>query len=272
MSSGYSRIPWEVALALLCGISSSFAAEGDRSSEVAAAILRTSGVKGGLIVHLDCGQGRVTAALCAGDRYIVQGLDRDAKNVEAARRHIQSLGLYGKVSVRQWDSDRLPYGDNLVNLIVVTSDKWQVASEEIKRVLAPGGAAVTLDPRLSILDSFRKPWPDEIDQWTHYLHDSGNNAVAQDDRVGPPKHLQWKSGPMWSRSHEFASSVQALVSANGRLIGVIDEGIIGQPRGVPALWTLMARDAFNGILLWRQPCDRINPHALAAVGELQSLS
>jgi outer membrane protein assembly factor BamB len=112
-----------------------------------------------------------------------------------------------------------------------------------------------------------KPWPDDIDQWTHYLHDAGNNAVAEDDRVGPPRHLQWKSGPMWSRSHEFASSVQALVSADGRLIGVIDEGIIGQPRGVPALWTLIARDAFNGILLWRRPCDQINPHALAAVGD-----
>ena len=48
---------------------------------------------------------------------------------------------------------------------------------------------------------------------------------------------------MWCRSHEFASSVQALVSAGGRLIGVIDEGIIGQPRGVPELWALLARDA-----------------------------
>ncbi|MHC4403987.1 MAG: outer membrane protein assembly factor BamB family protein, partial [Planctomycetota bacterium] len=99
------------------------------------------------------------------------------------------------------------------------------------------------------------------------LHDSGNNAVADDGRVGPPRHLQWKAGPMWSRSHEFASSVQALVSAGGRLIGLIDEGIIGQPRGVPELWALIARDAFNGILLWRRPCDRINPHALTAVGD-----
>ena len=109
--------------------------------------------------------------------------------------------------------------------------------------------------------------PKAIDEWTHYLHGPGNNAVAQDDRVGPPRSLQWKSGPLWSRSHEFASSVQAMVSAGGRLIGIIDEGIIGQPRGVPALWALMARDAFNGILLWRRPCDRVNPQALVAIGD-----
>ncbi|MFO7902244.1 MAG: PQQ-binding-like beta-propeller repeat protein [Pirellulaceae bacterium] len=72
---------------------------------------------------------------------------------------------------------------------------------------------------------------------------------------------------MWCRSHEFASSVQTLISSNGRLIGVIDEGIIGQPRGVPTFWTLIARDAFNGKLLWRRPCDRINPHTLVAVDD-----
>jgi len=240
--------------------------------------LETSGMKGGLVVHLGCGRGVLTAALHANDRYIVQGLDREAKNVEAARRHIQSLGLYGKVSVRHWDRDFLPYGDNVVNLLVVTSgpsspggsavaSEWQVASEEIERVLTPRGVAIHFDTRHATCDTFRKPVPDDIDDWTHYLHDAGNNAVAEDDRVGPPRHMQWKSGPMWSRSHEFPSSVQALISANGRLIGIIDEGIIGQPRGVPALWTLIARDAFNGILLWRRPCSTINPHGLAAVGD-----
>lgn len=273
---------WAIAVVFLCGLSSAFAAEGDAASKEADAILRASGVQGGLVVHIECGQGRMTTALCANDRYIVQGLDRGAQNVEAAREHIQSLGLYGKVSARHWDAQYLPYGDNLVDLVVMRDSGSGIRDEEIVRVLAPGGVALIpgasadnpasrISHPASLADlglkMLVKPWPDDIDQWTHYLHDAGNNAVADDDRVGPPRHLQWKSGPMWSRSHEFASSVQALVSANGRLIGVIDEGIIGQPRGVPALWTLIARDAFNGILLWRLPCDHINPHALAAVGD-----
>jgi len=266
MVYGSCRTALAMSAALLCGLWVASTVEGDQPSKEAEAILRDSGVQGGLVVHIGCGQGELTAALYPNDRYIVQGLDRDPQNIEAARKHIQSRGLYGKVSVRHWDSQSMPYGDNLVNL-VVASGEYQVTDEEITRVLAPGGVALTLDSQPSTLDSFRKPWPDDIDQWTHYLHDSGNNAVADDARVGPPRHLQWKSGPMWSRSHEFASSVQALISANGRLIGVIDEGIIGQPRGVPALWTLIARDAFNGILLWRLPCDHIDPHALAAIGD-----
>ena len=243
-------------------------------------LLDASGVKGGLVVHLGCGDGELTASLCANDRYLVQGLDADAANVAAARSHIRSLGLYGKVSVRQWQSERLPYGDNLVNLLVIGSGQ-QPAGSEIERVLAPQGSALvlgTLETRGTKLVArsatglegwtrYVKPLPDDIDEWTHYLHDAGNNAVAEDDRVGPPRHLQWKAAPVWCRSHEFASSVQTLVSGGKRLIGVFDEGIIGQPRGVPEFWTLVARDAFNGVLLWRRPCGHINPHALTVVGD-----
>jgi len=268
-----------------------------------AQMLDAAGVRGGLVVHLGCGDGKLTAELHAADRCLVQGLDPSPANVAAAREHIRSLGLYGKVSVRQWDNARLPYGDSLVNLLVVSGGA-KVNGSEVARVLAPRGCALvlgtldtggtTLERRALEGDSpifaarklgqspvparklgqspagwtrYVKPVPADIDEWTHYLHDAGNNAVAEDDRVGPPRHLQWKAGPNWCRSHEFSSSVQALVSGGGRLVGVIDEGIIGQPRGVPALWTLIARDAFNGVLLWRRPCGHINPHALAVVGD-----
>jgi len=245
-----------------------------------AGILDAAGVRGGLVVQLGCGDGKLTASLHANDRYIVQALDADPEQVEAARSHIRSLGLYGKVSVRCWNGEQLPYGDNLVNLIVI-AEPQRPAAGEIERVLAPQGCVLvngTLEtdgtqlvarpPRgMPGWTAYVKPVPEDIDQWTHYLHDAGNNAVAEDERVGPPRHLQWKSGPMWCRSHEFASSVHALVSADGRLIGVIDEGLTGQPRGVPTFWTLIARDAFNGILLWRRPCEQVSPHALVAVGQ-----
>ncbi len=101
-------------------------------------ILEATGVRGGLVVHVGCGDGKLTAALRAGDGYLVHGLDTDAKNVAAARQHVQSLGLYGKVSVEQWSGERLPYADNLVNLIVVRGPS-SVARDELLRVLCPGG-------------------------------------------------------------------------------------------------------------------------------------
>jgi len=45
-----------------------------------------------------------------------------------------------------------------------------------------------------------------------------------------------------------------MVSARGRLYYIIDEGAIGV-RGLPDRWQLVARDAFNGLLLWKRPIE-----------------
>ena len=81
--------------------------------------LEATAIKGGLVVHLGCGEGRLTAALRASDAYVVHGLDADAANIDKARTHIRSLGLYGAISVQRWtDTTHLPYTDNFVNLVV----------------------------------------------------------------------------------------------------------------------------------------------------------
>jgi len=77
------------------------------AADDAAAILEKSGIQGGLIVHVGCGDGTLTAALRQGDRYIVHGLDRSAQNVDAARRHVQAQGLQGKISTSwSWTTPR----------------------------------------------------------------------------------------------------------------------------------------------------------------------
>lgn len=248
------------------------------SAERAAArqILEATGVRGGLIVHLGCGDGKLTAALQPNPTSLVHGLDADAVKVEAARRHIQSLGLYGKVSADLCTGERLPYIDNLVNLLVVESP-GQVSREEMMRVLAPGGVAYVKSA--SQWTKLVKPRPAAIDEWTHYLHDPSNNAVAHDAAVGPPRRLQWVSDPAWSRHHDHMASMSALVSSQGRIFYIMDEG----PREailLPSQWSLIARDAFNGAVLWKRSIPEWNtqlwplksgpnqlPRRLVAVGD-----
>jgi len=224
---------------------------GASPKERATRLLAESGVKGGLIVHLGCGDGRLTAALRASEGYLVQGLDTDPANVAKARRHIQSLGLYGPVSVDTFDGERLPYADNLVNLLVVESP-GKVSRGEMMRVLAPLGVALVRRDGQWVKTA--KPWPSEIDEWTHFLHDASNNAVAHDRRVAAPRGLQWAGGPLWCRSHEYDSSLCAMVSARGRLFYIFDEGPTGiVAPDIPDRWTLVARDAFSGVILWKRP-------------------
>jgi len=247
-----------------CAIFATASAAEGTGQEEALAILESTGVKGGLVVHLGCGDGKLTAALRAGESCVVHGLDGDAANVASARDHIRSAGLCGSVSVALLDGNRLPYIDNLVNL-VVTSGGCQVPTEEISRVLAPGGVAIRLDPETRNLKpetSFRKPWPDEIDEWTHYLHGPDNNAVAHDARVSSPFHVQWVGGPKWARHHNHLSSTSAMVSSGGRVFAIVDEGPVAS-LALPPKWRLVARDAFNGVVLWKKPVGPWEGHMRA---------
>ena len=213
-------------------------------------ILKTTGVRGGLVVHIGCGNGRLTAALRANERYLVHGLDTDANNVQKARNYIQSLGLYGVVSVQKWNGGLLPYADNLVNL-VLSEDLDGVSTDEVMRVLRPLGVAYIKSA--GKWTKTVKPWPEETDEWTHWLHSPDGNAVARDSAVGPPRHIQWAAKPLWSRHHNTVPSTSAMVSARGRLFYISDEAPAGLHGSLPDKWFLVARDAFNGVLLWKRP-------------------
>lgn len=219
-------------------------------------ILDAAGVKGGLIVHLGCGDGKLTAALRVNDRYLVHGLDPNPDNVQRARKYVQSLGLYGKVSVDRLKGSRLPYIDNLVNL-VVSENLGSVPMDEVMRVLVPNGVAYL--KRKGRWTKAVKPRPKEIDEWTHYLHDPSNNAVAHDSLIGPPRHLQWVGSPRWSRHHDHMASTSALVSSGGRIFYIFDEGPTSSIL-LPPKWTLIARDAFNGTILWKRPIGKWHTH------------
>jgi outer membrane protein assembly factor BamB len=236
-------------------------------ANLAKQILEAAQMQGGLVVHLGCGEGKLTAKLGAGGPFVVHGLEADAAKVAAARERLQAKGVCGRASVEPWTGKSLPYADNLVNLLVV-EDLGKATTDEVTRVLAPRGVALIFEasgPAAGICGEkieiagraatrIVKPWPAELDQWTHFLHDATGNAVAHDRVVAPPKRLQWIGGPLWSRSHEYDASLCAMVSSEGRLFYIFDEGPTGivDPR-IPDRWTLIARDAFNGVMLWKRP-------------------
>lgn len=210
--------------------------------------IKVSRFNGGVIVHLGCGDGKRTVALRAGDNCIVQGLDTSTASVNAARKYISSRGIYGKVTAMEFDGGTLPYIDGMVNLLVV--DKaFSVPTDEMMRVLCPNGTLCIKEN--GKWKKITKPWPDDIDEWTHYLHDPAGTMVGRDKVVGPPRRLQWVGGPKWLRNHEFMSSMHAMVSAGGRVFYIMDEGLRSHIF-LPSHWTLIARDAFNGTVLWKR--------------------
>jgi outer membrane protein assembly factor BamB len=221
-------------------------------------ILGEVGLKGGLIVHVGCGGGELAAALGDEGGYIVHGLDGKAGNVEKARLLVREKGLYGRVSVDRLEGEKLPFVDNLVNLIIA-EDLGDIRQAEAMRVLAPGG--VLLTRRSGKWVKSIKPKPGNTDEWTHYMHDAGGNSVAHDDVVGPPGRMQWTDGPQHMRSHEHTPGINALVTSGGRVFYIEDqastESLIQAPK-----WRLLARDAYNGIPLWQREIDSWYPHII----------
>ncbi|NQV36297.1 MAG: PQQ-binding-like beta-propeller repeat protein, partial [Phycisphaeraceae bacterium] len=205
-------------------------------------------VQAGLIVHVGRADGGLLAELGAGQSRLVHALMQDPAQVKKVRQTLLSKGLYGKISVDGFNGRTLPYAENLVNLLVVGDPDIHIVEQEILRVLVPRGVALVHGRKIV------KPIPEDIDEWTHFEHGPENNSVADDTRVGPPRHLQWVAGPRWLRTHEIPSGMSSMVTAGGRLFYTLDEGPIGiSDARLPEKWSLIARDAFNGTQLWKIP-------------------
>ncbi len=239
-----------------CGLGSQRAVMADAQSD-AQEILKQAGFKGGFIVHLGVKDARLTAALKQSANTQVQGLVRSTGEVEAARKVIARTTQYGDVAVDQFDGFELPYVDNLVNLLVA-DEPGDVKQDEILRVLVPNGVAMLRDSA-GQWNKVVKPRPTNIDDWSHYLHDASGNAVAHDEVVAPPKHLQWVGSPRWSRHHDRMASMSACVSSGGRMFYIMDEGSRISIQ-LPPKWKLIARDAFNGSVLWKRDITKWQNH------------
>lgn len=238
-----------LALTCLFGQALTPAADGDVPSGPARLILDRSAIPGGVALVIGGSDWGLAVALAREAPFLVHVLDTNPTRVAEARRHVLAAGLYGRVTAGSWDGVRLPLADGLVNLIIADTLPPEL-EPEVNRVLAPLGVTMVREGASWNRDD--KPWPADIDEWTHYLHDAGNNAVAKDTRIGPPSSLQWIGSPRWSRHHDRIAALSGMVSAAGRVFYIFDEGPTSSII-LPSKWSLVARDAFNGVVLWKKP-------------------
>ena len=122
-----------------------FPTMAQETGDLAATILQDVRQRSALCVHLGIRDGKLTTALSAEGRNLVNGFTTDPATLKKARTHIRSKNLYGVVSVEKAPVKTLPHADNLVNLIVVDQLremlKQGLTIDEILRVLAPQGVA-----------------------------------------------------------------------------------------------------------------------------------
>ncbi|MBA4387996.1 MAG: hypothetical protein C0404_08440 [Verrucomicrobia bacterium] len=229
----------------------------EESAVTAKAIEAASGIRVGLCVHLDCGRegsDGLTAALAAGsERLLVYGLAlNDAARLRTAKG-IESAGLNGRASVERLDGASLPCLDNLANLIVLENPADLTAAgvtrDEMMRVLAPGGVLCVREK--NSWSRTVKPRPGEMDEWPHPNHGADGNRVSSDGLVKFPTGIHWIDGLPFNL-HSWADC-RAWVVAGGRCFSY-GAAEFENMRPVRGDAYLAARDAFNGLPLWKINC------------------
>ncbi len=206
--------------------------------------------RGGLCVMLAGAEAWVTdaQALLEAGPWIIHGLDSRPEAVDRARQGLLEQRIHGRVSVEHWPHGHLPYADNLVNRIVVRNGAPAIAREELLRALAPGGMAVMEtggEPEI-----LRKSRPEEMGEWTHPWQGPDGSLASPDRATELPNAFQWIAGPTFPlRGRKDSAGV--LLSAGGRLFSIT--GNVPQNIGARGQDHLVARDAFNGTLLWSHP-------------------
>ena len=190
------------------------AQERDPARATADLLLTQEGVRQGIVLHI--GDGALTPALLSHGVQVVRALVPEDALLSEARESIRGKGLYGPASVSVWRSSRLPFADDLVNVIVIDDasllQQRDGAVAECLRVLAPYGTAflagagadkVARAFRMAGLETHpvegsdgawlmgRKPFPAQMDEWPHYFHDSGHSNVSTDYVVGRATGLRW---------------------------------------------------------------------------------
>ncbi len=232
-----------VLLALFVG---AVGVAGSASAAPLAAAVESSGQRDGLLVIVGGGAFDLDDAVGLSRRFVIQCLDTDAGRVRQRREAIQARGLYGQISVEYRAGQDLPYLDNLVN-VVVADPATAPATAEAMRVLRPGGAYCVTGAKPQV-----KPWPAGMGQWTHQWYQPHGNLYTDDRLAGPPTGMQWLMGlPVVLNSARFAGT-QSLITEGGRIFFITfndEENVIHNTQR----YFLIARDAFNGLFLWKRP-------------------
>ena len=283
------RRRWIVAICtLLClaALASRGAVAGQPASReewLARHVVEKAGIRRGVCAVL--GNYRIAPLMARSTELLVHAIDpiTKARSLRLARIRLAREGLYGaRLIVEQGKLDRLPYADNLLDIVYtywLDTRLKGLTAKEILRVLRPGGAAILhVAPTLpapgpgetmpSLIDTDRllrqwlggvkattyhntmgdwativKPTPKGVDDWSHWQHGPDNNPFSSDRVIRAPYMTQFLALP-W-----FSTMPSISVIAGGRMFRAAGHMAIHE-REEQYLNTLYATNAYNGAMLW----------------------
>ncbi len=257
----------------LCG--AAIASEDDALSE---SIVEKAGISKGLCSVLGCEDAGIGLEL-ARSGFFAHVIEPNDSPLRSVQRELLDDKVYGKQLILDKGSfQSLPYAENSVDLIIATcltkENLEDLSVPEILRALRPEGKAIlgsrkSLGENLTPLEFKRrfrsenlqnaeygidqlgtwvqitKPAQENVDDWTHWEHGPDNNPVSTDAVIQAPYRTQWLGEP-------FYIAMPAITTAAGGRIFIAMGHIAHHIREEEWLNTLLARNGYNGTILWKR--------------------
>ncbi|MFQ6131027.1 MAG: PQQ-binding-like beta-propeller repeat protein [Armatimonadota bacterium] len=244
-----------------------------------AKVVDLAGVNRGICALLGC-DGDLPIQIAQATELLVHVREPESAAVAGLRRRAEEAGLgMDRLVVEQGTLDRLPYADNVVDVILATRVSLELLArlplEEVLRVLRPqgkailcaaksGGASDTGRQRLrqwARADEARgaRTWTDRFgtwallskprlpgaDAWSHWEHGPDNNPVSSDQAIKAPYMTQFLAEP-------FYIGMPAITTAAGGRTFLATGHIAHHEREWDMVSKLIARNGYNGVILWQR--------------------
>jgi outer membrane protein assembly factor BamB len=217
------------------------------------AIIEKSGIEHGVVVHVGPTDIGLVKAFAGRDNILFHGLTTDPvvlKEMRASITQAKATNRAHMMSVIGYK--RLPYADNLINLLVIDLDSLvgeAPSQDEIMRVLVPQPLGVAAIKKGGKWKLYSKPRAKIMGTWEHHRKGPNGNMVT-DDCGSAPNGVKWMAGPLYTKAGR-KNSTQASLSSGGRNIYLTQN--VGDNKLFPGLpYMLEARDAFNGLPIWQR--------------------
>jgi len=204
-------------------------------------IIKMSGTTEGYCLDLGCGDGRLSYELARRTRLQIYAADGDEKKVAAARKALDSAGMYGtRVTFHHLDPQRTGYPVYFANLIVsgrsVTEGPSAVPEPEMKRLQRPCGG-VTLIGKVGSMKKTVRGRVEGSGIWSHQTGTPANTCSSEETAVRGPLGVLWfgTSGPGGMCGSKARSIAPLFI--DGRLY-------------IAGTNFLRCLDAYNGRVMW----------------------
>ncbi len=274
--SSASHVTWcrlhRLALAGLLALGAAAPAIGEDASALARELLRRSETRRGVCAAIGITP-ELAVELATTSELLLHVRDpRDAVVAEIRRRAAEvGLGI-DRLAVERGGTLALPYADHLIDAIFVfdagDDGPPPPPPAELVRVLRPQGKALVLgnDARRQELIRWaqqrellhvefwgstrkwvelHKPAMKGADDWSHWERGPDNNPVSADQVIRAPYMTQYLAGPL------YIGMPAVTTAAAGRLFLAIGH-IAHHEREWDTLNTLIARNGYNGTVLWKR--------------------